>query len=146
VWLTFQGLERWEGSGLPYTSHALPVPGYTLSSGAYAASPFMSCIAAARRGIIIVGQMTCAEDAAAALKIAEALGWPLVADVLSGIDTDSRDPSKAHRLVLFMLLLIITAQPMGCACMTCVHSLHGGLACVTADVEVGRNRPVRLGL
>ena len=32
----------------------------------------------------MVGQMTRVEDAAAALKIAEALGWPLVADVLSG--------------------------------------------------------------
>lgn len=49
----------------------------------------MGCIAAARRGIIVVGQMTRAEEAAAALKIAEALGWPLVADVLSGIPTSS---------------------------------------------------------
>ena len=45
----------------------------------------MGCIAAARRGIIIVGQVPRAEQAAAALKIAEALGWPLVADVLSGM-------------------------------------------------------------
>jgi len=98
----------------------------------------MSCLAAARRGIIVVGQMTCAEDAAAAMKIAEALGWPLVADVLSGIATKSRHPSKAHHLVLFMLLLIITAQCMGCACMTCVPSLHEGLACVMVeDAEVG---------
>jgi 2-succinyl-5-enolpyruvyl-6-hydroxy-3-cyclohexene-1-carboxylate synthase len=50
----------------------------------YAAAPFISCIAAARRGIIVVGQMIRAQDAAAALKIAQALGWPLVADVLSG--------------------------------------------------------------
>lgn len=41
-------------------------------------------MAAAQKGLIVVGQMTRAEDAAAALKIAEALGWPLVADVLSG--------------------------------------------------------------
>lgn len=43
----------------------------------------MGCIAAARRGIIVVGQVR-AEQAAAALRIAEGLGWPLVADVLSG--------------------------------------------------------------
>lgn len=79
-----QALERWEQSDAPYTSHALPAPGQSMPGSPYAAAPFMTCIAAARRGIIVVGQMTHAEDAAAALKIAQALGWPLVADVLSG--------------------------------------------------------------
>ena len=44
----------------------------------------MGCIAAARRGIIVAGQMTRPQQAAAALKMSEALGWPLVADILSG--------------------------------------------------------------
>ena len=78
-----QGLERWEGSDLPYTSHALPPPLQAFHSSAYSGAPFMGCIAAARRGIIVVGQVR-AEQAAAALRIAEGLGWPLVADVLSG--------------------------------------------------------------
>ena len=79
-----QGLKRWEGSDLPYTSHALPPPAQGFHSNAYSGAPFMGCIAAARRGIIVAGQMTRLEQAAAALKISEALGWPLVADVLSG--------------------------------------------------------------
>ena len=86
---SMQGLERWETSDLPYTSHALPPSAQAFHSSACSGAPFMGCIAAAKRGLIIIGQMARAEDAAAALKIAEALGWPVAADVLSGIPTSS---------------------------------------------------------
>lgn len=41
-------------------------------------------LAGAQRGLIVVAQMARPEDCVAALKIARALGWPMVADVLSG--------------------------------------------------------------
>ncbi len=92
-----QGLERWEGSDLPYTSHALPAPAQAFHGSAYSGTPFMGCIAAARRGVIVVGQLTRPEQAAAALKIAEALGWPLVADVLSGMALYLHQPCVKER-------------------------------------------------
>ncbi|EIE27179.1 Thiamin diphosphate-binding protein, partial [Coccomyxa subellipsoidea C-169] len=59
-----QGLERWEGSGQPFTAPVV--------------------LAGAQRGLLVVAQMGHPEDCLAALKIARSLGWPVVADVLSG--------------------------------------------------------------
>lgn len=44
----------------------------------------LSCLAHAQRGLLVVGQMASPEDSVSALKIADALGWPVAADVLSG--------------------------------------------------------------
>ena len=80
--LLSQGLERWEASSLPYTQGHVP-----LGSGGLADSPG-ACIPAlltARRGLLVVGELPRAEDAVAALRIAAALGWPVVCDILSGM-------------------------------------------------------------
>ena len=44
----------------------------------------MACLAAARRGLLVLGELPDPADAAAALRIARALGWAVAADVLSG--------------------------------------------------------------
>lgn len=93
-----QGLEQWEASGLPYTtpvaapasqhqpSQLLPHQGQqSMWAGADAGtSDLVRCLLGARRGLLVVAQLTQPQDCVAALRIAEALGWPVVADVLSG--------------------------------------------------------------
>lgn len=44
----------------------------------------LACLAAATRGLLVLGELPGPGDAAAALRIARALGWPVAADVLSG--------------------------------------------------------------
>ena len=44
----------------------------------------LGCLGGARRGLLVVGQLTTPQDCMAALRIAQALGWPVAADVLSG--------------------------------------------------------------
>jgi len=41
-------------------------------------------LAGARRGLLVLGELPTPADAAAALRVAAALGWPIAADVLSG--------------------------------------------------------------
>lgn len=79
-----QGLERWEGSREPFTAmqslSMLPstdlkaVDDALLRSLTYRHS----------RCLLVVGQLTSPADVAAAAAIAEALGWPVATDVLSG--------------------------------------------------------------
>ena len=76
-----QGLERWEPSSSPYTQGHMQ-----LGSGDRTHSPaaYMQALLTAQRGLLVVGELPRAEDAVAALRIANALGWPVVCDVLSG--------------------------------------------------------------
>ena len=90
-----QGLERWEGSGQPFTAPVSApqaifgpplapqnLPGFSSSDAAV--TELLSVLAGAQRGLLVVAQMGHPEDCLAALKIARSLGWPVVADVLSG--------------------------------------------------------------
>jgi isochorismate synthase/2-succinyl-5-enolpyruvyl-6-hydroxy-3-cyclohexene-1-carboxylate synthase/2-succinyl-6-hydroxy-2,4-cyclohexadiene-1-carboxylate synthase/O-succinylbenzoate synthase len=91
-----QGLEQWEASSLPYTtpvaasqqqpSQYLPHQGQqSLWAGADAGtSGLVECLLGAKRGLLVVAQLTQPQDCVAALRIAEALGWPVAADILSG--------------------------------------------------------------
>ena len=45
----------------------------------------LSTLGSAQRGLLIVAELTTAEDVIAALTISKALGWPIVADALSGM-------------------------------------------------------------
>jgi isochorismate synthase/2-succinyl-5-enolpyruvyl-6-hydroxy-3-cyclohexene-1-carboxylate synthase/2-succinyl-6-hydroxy-2,4-cyclohexadiene-1-carboxylate synthase/O-succinylbenzoate synthase len=103
-----QGLQRWEGGDAPFTSVAglappaaavtLPGPaagglGGGGSSGvqaaALAADPAalaaLRAVAGARRGLIVAAELAHPEDVVAAAQLAALLGWPVAADVLSGL-------------------------------------------------------------
>lgn len=93
--MRLQGLERWEQSGQPFTAPVSALPAWlgpplaaqslpSFSSSDAAASELLNTLASAQRGLLVVAQMARPEDCLAALKIARALGWPVVADVLSG--------------------------------------------------------------
>ncbi|GIL50277.1 hypothetical protein Vafri_6487 [Volvox africanus] len=105
------GLSQWQASRLPYTSHisgaVLPgaAPGgggsesgisagfgagpdvYGVGSGSGGAdvAALRALLRGAQRGLVVVGELTDPRDIVAARQIGSVLGWPVVADVLSGL-------------------------------------------------------------
>eukprot|EP00887_Chlorella_sp_A99_P005642 scaffold1.g5642.t1 len=97
------GLQRWEAGDQPFTTvaelPALPASALALGSGAgrllsnsggsqsfgSAAAAALAAIRGAQRGLIVVGELTHPEDVVAAAQLGRVLGWPLAADVLSGL-------------------------------------------------------------
>jgi isochorismate synthase/2-succinyl-5-enolpyruvyl-6-hydroxy-3-cyclohexene-1-carboxylate synthase/2-succinyl-6-hydroxy-2,4-cyclohexadiene-1-carboxylate synthase/O-succinylbenzoate synthase len=106
-----RGLDTWQGSAEPYTTQVLN-PGAVAAAGsslmqfqpasgnsstnalaAAAAAPelghVLQLLLTAQRGLIVVGEQPHAGAAAAAVQLAQALGWPVAADVLSGLRVGS---------------------------------------------------------
>jgi 2-succinyl-5-enolpyruvyl-6-hydroxy-3-cyclohexene-1-carboxylate synthase len=72
-------LERWLESKTPWTRYESSEP---------ASAPSAECLEQlrqARRGLLVVGRLRTEEETVAARAIARKLGWPVVADVLSGL-------------------------------------------------------------
>jgi 2-succinyl-5-enolpyruvyl-6-hydroxy-3-cyclohexene-1-carboxylate synthase len=44
----------------------------------------LAAVLGARRGLLVIGELPTPEDVAAASQLAQLLGWPVAADVLSG--------------------------------------------------------------
>lgn len=87
---TAAALQAWAESTEPFTSHVPFVPGSPPGAAAAAALPPPSAAAvrrmlAAQRGLVLCGELRSPADRQAARSIAEALGWPIAADVLSGL-------------------------------------------------------------
>ena len=107
-----QGLQHWEAGDAPFTAVAAPqaataavAPSLT-PLGAYSDSPTTAAAAgfgwggecegaalqsalralgSARRGLIVAAELPHPEDAVAAAQLSRLLGWPVAADVLSGL-------------------------------------------------------------
>jgi isochorismate synthase/2-succinyl-5-enolpyruvyl-6-hydroxy-3-cyclohexene-1-carboxylate synthase/2-succinyl-6-hydroxy-2,4-cyclohexadiene-1-carboxylate synthase/O-succinylbenzoate synthase len=97
------GLERWSAGGAPLTTYA--APGAQASGGgacdAFFVAPLARLLAGASRGIIIAGHLPEPADALAVAQLAAALGWPLVADVGSGLRVAARPgPGAASALAV----------------------------------------------
>lgn len=103
------GLDRWEQGNEPFTSNTsmhvlINAGGSSVSSlSAHidnsALNGVLSTLKHAKRGLIVVGELTSPEDAVAAVQLGKFLGWPVAADVLSGIRVGSV-PSEGASLVL----------------------------------------------
>lgn len=61
------------------------------------------CIETAREGLLVVGKLHSALEAEAAGKLALKLGWPLVADIGSGLRFSEHIPAKVHYMDLLLL-------------------------------------------
>lgn len=106
-----QGLGTWQAGQGPLTTHIQQAAGTATSSfhtsssggGVYGssladgseASGLRHMLAGARRGLIVVGELTDPRDIAAAVQMSQALGWPVVADVLSGLRIGSNTASSS---------------------------------------------------
>ena len=79
-----QGLAAWEQSYQPFTQ---PLAGRLSTGSRRIDSSLMDLLEHLRsqsRGLIVVGEQLDPTESVAAVQIAEALGWPLAADSLSG--------------------------------------------------------------
>lgn len=95
-----QGLQHWEAGDAPFTTVAALAPALPGGMGGSASSSLLAgssvaadpaaaaalqAIVSARRGLIVAAELTHPEDVVAAAQLAQLLGWPVVADVLSGL-------------------------------------------------------------
>jgi 2-succinyl-5-enolpyruvyl-6-hydroxy-3-cyclohexene-1-carboxylate synthase len=69
----------WVRSGRPFTAYARP----RRLPPADAAEAWLEIAASARRGLVVAGPCGFGDDGAAAARLADRLGWPVLADVLS---------------------------------------------------------------
>ena len=85
-------LDRWARSSAPYTDYvtgfesvALPIP-----------KKIASRLDAIKNGLIVVGKIAGPDEAELVLHLAEKLGWPVFADVASGIRLGYDHPNLVH--------------------------------------------------
>ncbi len=74
-------LERWRGSRDPWTRARLPV----LTPAPGDLEDLLAILSGARQGLVVIGAIHGAEERAAAQVIAASLGWPVWADLTSGL-------------------------------------------------------------
>ena len=79
-----QGMHRWERCSAPFTQSIAGVNTGSTQAGSPAMLDLLSTLGSAQRGLLIVAELTTPADVVAALSIAKTLGWPVVADALSG--------------------------------------------------------------
>jgi 2-succinyl-5-enolpyruvyl-6-hydroxy-3-cyclohexene-1-carboxylate synthase len=72
---------RWQAEVAPLTRYHPPPPAAPLAAD----DPVVEALRAARRGLVVVGRLPCAREAAAAASIAARLGWPVLADIGAGL-------------------------------------------------------------
>jgi 2-succinyl-5-enolpyruvyl-6-hydroxy-3-cyclohexene-1-carboxylate synthase len=72
---------RWREGSAPLTSYARSSPGIDERDLA----PVGDAVAGARRGLLVLGHLPAAADREAALGLAAHLGWPVAADIRSGL-------------------------------------------------------------
>jgi isochorismate synthase / 2-succinyl-5-enolpyruvyl-6-hydroxy-3-cyclohexene-1-carboxylate synthase / 2-succinyl-6-hydroxy-2,4-cyclohexadiene-1-carboxylate synthase / o-succinylbenzoate synthase len=88
-------LALWEASRCPFTFHvAAPLPPLHAGPPSAALAEALALLAGAQRGMVVVGQLRDARHRVAALRIARSLGWPLVADILSGLRVNDNAGAK----------------------------------------------------
>lgn len=105
---SLEGLERWEAGSEPFTGliHGNKVgDAFGLGGGFSMQDSYLGqnvlqgslldTLRQTTRGLLVVGQLDRSEDVAAVLAIARSLGWPVVADVLSGLRIGTKHQS-AH--------------------------------------------------
>lgn len=94
-----RGLSAWQACSEPFTrpvsARALvDAAGGTLGGAGAGAPPSaashelaetLSLLSRAERGLLVVGELLSAEDVAACVRLGQLLGWPVAADVLSGL-------------------------------------------------------------
>jgi isochorismate synthase/2-succinyl-5-enolpyruvyl-6-hydroxy-3-cyclohexene-1-carboxylate synthase/2-succinyl-6-hydroxy-2,4-cyclohexadiene-1-carboxylate synthase/O-succinylbenzoate synthase len=95
-----QGLEHWETSGRPFTTHVTAPESSASGEQSAAMVEAVHAVLRAKRGLILVAELPHPADAAAAVTLAQALGWPVVTDVLSGLRIGSAPPAGSPAALL----------------------------------------------
>lgn len=79
-----QGLYQWEAASTPFTQPVTAGHPQNTRFDSPGLKQLLSTLGSAQRGLLVIAELTTPEDAVAALAISKALGWPVVADALSG--------------------------------------------------------------
>ena len=80
-----QGMKQWLTSNAPFSSPIKQASPSGMLAGSPGLTHLVASLHAAERGLLVVAELTSPEDVMAALTISKALGWPVVADALSGV-------------------------------------------------------------
>ena len=77
-------MHQWGKSNGPFTQPIGDGGNSRMLPASPAMSDLLATLGSAQRGLLVVAELTTAEDVTAALTVSKVLGWPLVADALSG--------------------------------------------------------------
>jgi 2-succinyl-5-enolpyruvyl-6-hydroxy-3-cyclohexene-1-carboxylate synthase len=77
-------IQRWTDSCQPFTTYA-----FVTSGGSFDPSSIASVIANSKKGIIVAGTLPSWKDKSSMFKLAEKLGWPVFADICSGLRSNA---------------------------------------------------------
>lgn len=80
-------------------------------AGSLGLDDLIATLGSAQRGLLVVAELTTSKDVMAALAVSRALGWPVVADALSGAVAAAAVPASA------------ACQPGRCVCV-CLMSAY----------------------
>jgi isochorismate synthase/2-succinyl-5-enolpyruvyl-6-hydroxy-3-cyclohexene-1-carboxylate synthase/2-succinyl-6-hydroxy-2,4-cyclohexadiene-1-carboxylate synthase/O-succinylbenzoate synthase len=97
-------LDQWQLSAEPFTTHIPQAAGLYNADGGYASVVGRVATLAqdAQRGMIVAGGMSSHGDMLAVMILSHHLGWPLVADPLSGVRLRASMNAHSGYLVPFM--------------------------------------------
>lgn len=100
-----RGLDTWQVSARPYTTHVAQSTNLHESDSAHAGlvGQVAALVQASKRGLIVAGGISSHGDMLAVMKLSQWLGWPLVADPLSGVRLRGK-PGSGY-LIPFMVRL-----------------------------------------
>ena len=79
-----QGMKQWSECNAPFSAPISEASPRTMVAASLGMSDLMATLGSAQRGLLVVAELTTPQDVMAALAVSRALGWPVVADALSG--------------------------------------------------------------
>lgn len=87
-----KSLNRWIGSSEPYTRYVASVA----SAGKIDPKPVVARLEKIKNGLIVVGKIAGARERQMVLRLAQKTGWPVFADISSGLRLGHEHPNLIH--------------------------------------------------
>ena len=126
-----QGLHQWEQSTAPFSQPITQEQPVQAGYGSQGMSALLATLACAKRGLLVVAELTSTQDVVAALSISKALGWPLVADALSG-----NSCNHYHLMLVLCLAVHLTPKQMAASVATVTNGCCCSMHATRVDVHI----------
>ena len=108
-----QGTKQWSECIAPFSAPVSEASPRAMFAGTLGLTDLIATLGSAQRGLLVVAEVTTSQDGMAALAGSRALGWPLVADALSGAVPAAAAAASA------------ACQPERCVCVRIFSICHG---------------------
>ncbi|DBA90081.1 TPA: hypothetical protein ACH3X1_003400 [Trebouxia sp. C0004] len=95
-----KGMKQWLSSNAPFSSHIKQASPSSMLAGSPGMTHLIPTLRSAERGLLVVAELTSPQDVMAALNISKALGWPVVADALSGLRVGMTEAASREHVIL----------------------------------------------